>query len=48
MQFVVDFISKLTELPLEQLVGLIALAGLAVAFFALYVAYAVITQRSGK
>jgi hypothetical protein len=48
MPSVLDFISKLTEIPLEQLVGLIALAGLAVAFFALYVAYAVITQRSSK
>ena len=48
MQSVLDFISKLTEIPLAQLVGFIALAGLAVAFFALYVAYAVITQRSSK
>jgi hypothetical protein len=41
MQNFLDVISKIFDLPAERLNGLIALAGIGLATFAIYVVYAV-------
>lgn len=40
MQTVFDFISKFFDMPTERLNGLIALAGIGLAAFAIYVVFA--------
>ena len=48
MQPITDFLSALPSIPIEHMVGLIALAGLGLAIFAIYVVFAVIRLGSGK
>lgn len=40
MQTILDFISKISDVPTERLNGLIALAGIGLATFAIYVVFA--------
>lgn len=40
VQSILDFLSKIFDLPTERLNGLIALAGIGLATFAIYVVYA--------
>jgi hypothetical protein len=48
MQTILDLVSKALDLPLERLDAFIALAALAVAFFAIYAVLTVVMQRSGR
>ena len=48
MKEILDFLAHFKGIPLEQWLGLIALAGLGVCFFALYVILRVVTHRRAK
>lgn len=46
MSDLISIFSELTDLPIDRLIGLIALGALALAGFALYVALAVVKHRN--
>lgn len=48
MQPHVEFVSALPGIPIEHMVALIALAGLGLAGFAIYVVFRVVKERQGK
>lgn len=48
MPSIIEFVSAWPEIPIEHVVALIALAGLGLASFAIYVVYAVVRERDDK
>jgi hypothetical protein len=48
MKTVVDFLTILPSIPIEHMVALVALAGLGLAIFAIYVVFHLVRERQGK
>ena len=48
MQTVSDFFTGLPSIPIEHLIALIALVGLGLAIFAIYVIFSLVRERQGK
>ena len=48
MQTVSDFFTTLPGVPIEHMLALIALAGLGLAIFAIYVVFTLVRERQGK
>ena len=48
MQVVDDLIARIPGIPIEHMIALIALAGLGLAIFAIYVVFHVVRERQGK
>ena len=48
MKDIFDFLGRLPGIPIEQLLGLIALVAMGLAIFALYVVHAVVKRTDRK
>jgi hypothetical protein len=48
MQTVSDFLTAIPGVPIEHMLALIALAGLGLAIFAIYVVFSLVRERQGR